>query len=192
MCRTTKEAIELFLIHPFAPITHIFCANNFMFNGHMRRTAKTQPKIYHGVVGDFAPDFVWSASYIHKVSFGELAKWTTMPPQLIWGTRKVRRLLPSSCTIRFRSEPRSRYKYMRILLAPPWTPLDFRGKSNAGCPWSEEEHRDFLSGLQSLGKVSACHLLVASSHLLLPRYQRVGFIVQGNWRGISRMFVPSR
>lgn len=37
---------------------------------------------------------------------------------------------------------------------------------NKGCPWSEKEHAAFLSGLNALGK--------------------------GNWRGISRMFVPSR
>jgi len=35
-----------------------------------------------------------------------------------------------------------------------------------GVPWSEDEHRAFLKGLHNLGK--------------------------GNWRGISRMFVPSR
>ncbi|KAG1670541.1 hypothetical protein FOA52_015406 [Chlamydomonas sp. UWO 241] len=37
---------------------------------------------------------------------------------------------------------------------------------NKGAPWDETEHRAFLKGLSSLGK--------------------------GNWRGISRMFVPSR
>jgi SHAQKYF class myb-like DNA-binding protein len=38
--------------------------------------------------------------------------------------------------------------------------------NTAGVPWSEEEHRQFLSGLEKLGK--------------------------GDWRGISRSYVPTR
>mmetsp|Transcript_34448 Transcript_34448/g.76546 ORF Transcript_34448/g.76546 Transcript_34448/m.76546 type:complete len:274 (-) Transcript_34448:1716-2537(-) len=43
---------------------------------------------------------------------------------------------------------------------------DAPGLSKKGAPWSEREHLAFLEGLNQLGK--------------------------GNWRGISRLFVPSR
>ncbi|CAL8462172.1 g1703 [Coccomyxa elongata] len=43
---------------------------------------------------------------------------------------------------------------------------DKEGRSRKGQPWSETEHLQFLAGLKKLGR--------------------------GNWRGISRLFVPSR
>ncbi|XP_010258762.1 PREDICTED: transcription factor MYB1R1-like isoform X2 [Nelumbo nucifera] len=45
-------------------------------------------------------------------------------------------------------------------------PVQARRERKKGIPWTEEEHRTFLAGLESLGK--------------------------GDWRGISRNFVPSR
>lgn len=49
---------------------------------------------------------------------------------------------------------------------PPGKSDDSMGMSKKGQPWTEEEHLAFLAGLKKLGK--------------------------GNWRGISKYFVPTR
>lgn len=80
-------------------------------------------------------------------------------------------------------------------------PLVWRTLSPAGAPWSDEEHKAFLNGLKMYGRVSIAALrrgnkfaaLTRCSPQLLPNQLPSSRCwLQGQWKQISRYYVPSR